>query len=80
VHKRQDRIGKLLVARRFIFGDRNIAQKHFDFGQYALRYRLARDRERRSVRRVAMHHALDLRPGLHDRQVQPNLARSLALA
>ena len=77
---RQHGVGKRLAARRLVGRDRDLAQEHLDFGQDALGDRLAGDGEGRRVRRMTVHDRAHVGPRLHDRQVQQDLARALALA
>ena len=72
-----DRIGERLPARRLVLRDRHVAQKDLDLRQNALRNRLAGDRKRTGMRRMAMHDALHVGPLPIDLQVQQRLARPL---
>ena len=79
LHHGLDRVGKRLAAGRFIAGDRNVAQEHLHLREHRLRDRFAGHGEGRRMRRVAMHDAVHVGPFLHDREMQQNLARTLAL-
>ena len=67
-------------AGRLVRGDRHLAEEDLELGHRALGDRLVGDGERRGVGRVAVDARPDVGPGLHDRQVQQDLARPLPLA
>ena len=76
----EHRVGERLAAGRLVGGDGHLAQEDLDLGQDALGDRLAGDGERGGVRRMAVHDRTHVGAGLHDRQVQQDLARPLPLA
>ncbi len=76
VNKGQNRIRKGLSARRFILGDRHVAEKDFDFGRIQLGNRFSCNREGGGVRRMTMNDALDVRALFIDFQMQKGLAAS----
>src|SRR5580704_61752 len=63
--ERQHGVGEFLPSGGFIRGNRNFAHEDFDLGQNALRDRLARDGKRGRVRRMTVHHRLDVGARLH---------------
>ena len=74
------RVGERLGPGGLVGGDGDLAEEDLELGHRALGDRLVGDGEGRGVGRVAVDARLDVGPGLHDRQVQEDLARPLPLA